>query len=127
MGTDTIPMVQKSFPDNRNWTMFAHLPNPMSVNHFICPGCGAEVRVGSNGCPRCTRQPKTKRKSSPKPWEQDEAHDGLDLDLPEDDTFDYDNFIAGEFGGQPKRSGKEWLWWVTAVALIIALFYVFVL
>jgi len=99
----------------------------MSVTHFICPGCGAEIRVGSKGCPKCTRQPKPKKKPTPKPWEQDEAHDGLDLDLPEDDTFDYDNFVAEEFGGAPKKSKIEWVWWVTGVVLLVVIFYVFVL
>ena len=107
--------------------MFALVPEPMSATHFICPGCGAEVRVGPKGCPQCNRQPKKKKRPSPKPWEQDEAHDGLDLDLPEDDTFDYDKFVAEEFGSQPKRSGKEWLWWTTAVISLIALVYYFVL
>ena len=103
------------------------LGKTMSVTHFICPGCGAEVRVGSKGCPKCTRQPKPKKKPAPKPWEQDEIHDGLDLDLPEDDPFDYDEFIDEEFGGGRKKSGKEILWLVTAIVLLAALFYVFVL
>jgi hypothetical protein len=99
----------------------------MSVTHFICPGCGAEVRIGSEGCPQCTRQPKPRTRRAPKPWEQDESHDGLDLDLPEDDTFDYDKFVSEEFGGPGRRSGREWLWWVTALILLAAVFYVFVL
>ena len=98
----------------------------MSATHYICPGCGDEVPVGPDGCPKCTRKPKAKakpkRKPAPKPWEQDEAHDGLDLDLPEDDTFDYDKFVADEFGGPRRRSKKEWLWWVTAIILLIVLY-----
>ena len=100
----------------------------MSVTHFICPGCGAEIRVGSKGCPKCTRQPKQKPKKipEPKPWEQDESHDGLDLDLPEDDTFDYDDFLVREFGTSGKRSGKQWLWWVTAAILLAVLAYLWI-
>mgnify|MGYP001819660418 CR=1 FL=1 len=98
----------------------------MTVTHFICPNCGAEVRIGSKGCPTCNRRPKTKSKAAAKPWEQDESHDGLDLDLPEDDDFDYESFIADEFGSAPKRSGREWIWWGTAVVLLAALLYYFV-
>ncbi len=98
----------------------------MSVTHFICPGCGAEIRVGSKGCPKCTRQPKPKKRPEPKPWEQDESHDGLNLDLPEDDTFDYDEFLANEFGAAGKMSGKKWLWWVTAAVLLIVLAYLWI-
>lgn len=98
----------------------------MSTTHFICPGCGAEIRVGSKGCPKCTKQPKPKKKPAKKSWHQDESHDGLNLDLPEDDTFDYEAFIAEEFGGQPKRSPKEWLWWGTALILLIVLFFLWV-
>ena len=101
----------------------------MNVTHFICPGCGAEIRVGSTGCPKCNRPPKRRKpeRRAPKPWEQDDALDGLDLDLPEDDTFDYDKFVAEEFGGPKQRSGREWLWWVTAIILLVALFYYFVI
>ena len=95
----------------------------MSVTHFICPGCGAEIRVDSQGCPKCTRIPEKKAKQ--KPWEQDADYDGLDLDLPEDDDFDYESFIADEFGSPPKRSKLDWLWWGTAVILIAALLYYF--
>ncbi|MFT4546134.1 MAG: hypothetical protein ACI8XO_000535 [Verrucomicrobiales bacterium] len=98
----------------------------MSETHFICPGCGAEIRVGPRGCPKCTRQPKPKKKPEPRAWEQDDIHDGLDLDLPEDDSFDYDKFVADEFGGPQKRSGKEWLWWVTGVILLSVLVYLWI-
>lgn len=99
----------------------------MSVTHFICPGCGAEVRIGTRGCPRCTRHPKRTPQPAQQPWEHDESYDALDLDLPEDDPFDYDEFVANEFGGPRKRSGREWLWWLTGIVLLIAIFYVFVL
>ena len=44
-------------------------PSPKDADWYACPGCGAEVRVGSRGCPQC----------SGKSWEQDEYLDGLDL------------------------------------------------
>ena len=99
----------------------------MNVTHFICPGCGAEVRAGPQGCPKCNKAARRRGPAEPKPWEQDELYDGLDLDFSDDDEFDYDRFIAEEFGGPPKRSRREWLWWATALVLLVALIYYFVL
>ena len=84
----------------------------MSETHFICPNCGKETPISPTGCPTCTRQPK----------KQSTVHDDINLDLPDDDLFDYDSFVADEFGSTPKRSAKEWLWWLTAVILLIALY-----
>ncbi len=80
----------------------------IKADYFICPDCGAEVRVGSRGCTRCDR----------KPWEQDEAYDGTGL--PEED-FDYESFLDEEFGGGKRRTGREWFWWGTAVVVLAAL------
>jgi hypothetical protein len=61
----------------------------MSDDYYICPRCGEEVKVGSKRCTTC---------DPPKPWEQGEHMDGVDIDVPEDDTFDYDQYIDEEFG-----------------------------
>lgn len=51
-----------------------------------------------------------------KSWEQDKAVDGLDLP---DDDFDYDDFVAREFGKFPhRRTGLKWYWWALAVVLL---------
>ena len=92
----------------------------VKVDFYICPQCGAEVRVGSKGCQKCASQRATKKWHAPPPpksWEQDEVCDGLDLP---DDEFDYEKFLEEEFGGPKRRSGREWLWWVVAVVLILA-------
>ena len=82
----------------------------------VCPGCGAEVPIGPRGCPKCTRPPKRRKRRS---WERGPAQDGLDL--PEDD-FDYDEFVAREFGKVPhRRIGIAWYWWMTAVVILILL------
>ena len=81
----------------------------MPDEFYICPACGDEVRVGSKSCPTC---------DPPKPWEQVEGHDGLDLDLPEDDTFDYDKFTDREFGHRPSL---PWVWVITAILTLLAL------
>jgi hypothetical protein len=58
-----------------------------------------------------------KRQHSSRSWEQSSRYDGLDLP---DDEFDYEDFVAREFGGDKRRllSGLKWYWWLTAVALI---------
>ena len=94
------------------------------TDHFICPGCGAEVRVGGAGCPKCNRPPKRRARKS---WEQDEVYDGLSLpDDPED--FDYRAFVEEEFeGGRKPHTLKEKIYWVAGVLLLAALIYLWVL
>ena len=95
----------------------------MGVDYYLCPGCDREVRVGSRGCPYC--HPPAKRRKRPKAtakrirrsWEGTAAGDGLDL--PDDDDFDYDDFIAREFGGKASRRHRlKWYWWLTGVLLL---------
>ena len=86
---------------------------------YQCPFCGGEAAVGSP-CPGCVRKQKRKRPPAPKdpkPWEQDEVHDGLDLP---DDGFDYDDFVAREFGHVPHRKlGVKWYWWALGCAMLV--------
>lgn len=85
------------------------------VLSYVCPFCGGEVRVGKP-CPGCMKKAK---KSVKKSWEQEKSKDGLDLP---DDDFDYDEFVAREFGKAPHRVlGLKWYWWVLAVALLVAM------
>jgi len=89
----------------------------MKPDTYLCPGCGDEVPIGPRGCPKCTRHPKPRGKSAPKPWERDKASDGLDLP---DEGFNYDDFVAREFGKAPhRRIGIAWYWWVTALVLLV--------
>ncbi|MCW1921055.1 hypothetical protein OKA05_00720 [Luteolibacter arcticus] len=98
---------------------------------YLCPGCDREVRVGSRGCPHCNadapgkrllrkkQRPKAaaKRARVRKSWEQDPSYDGLDLP---DEDFDYDDFVAREFGHKPHRKiGIKWYWWVTAIVVVV--------
>jgi hypothetical protein len=87
------------------------------VMSYVCPFCGCEVRVGKP-CPGCAKKVK---KSGKKPWEQDESKDGLDLP---DGDFNYEDFIAREFGKASHRVlGLKWYWWVLAVALLLAMIW----
>jgi hypothetical protein len=96
----------------------------MKADTYLCPGCDQEVAVGSRGCPRCNSPHKRRRRSKAaaggtRRRERDHSADGLDLP---DDDFDYDAFVAREFGLKPhRRIGIEWYWWVTALILVLVM------
>ena len=86
---------------------------------YVCPFCEAEVSVGKR-CPGCSKKNK-KPRARKKSWEQDSSADGLNL--PSDD-FDYDEFIAREFGKAPhQKTGMKWYWWLLAVVILSAMLY----
>jgi hypothetical protein len=94
----------------------------MKPDTYVCPGCDKEVAVGSRACPHC-HPPRKKRKpakTAAKPsWHQESTAEGLDLPLTDED-FDYDDFVAREFGGKPhQRIGIQWYWWATALVLLV--------
>ena len=87
------------------------------VMSYRCPYCDREVRVGEP-CPGCARSAEPARRAR-KSWEEDDAVDGLDLP---DDHFDYDAFVAREFGRAPhRRMGVKWYWWLLGVAALAAM------
>jgi hypothetical protein len=75
-----------------------------------CPACGEWVPRGAaacNDCGACTKSG----------WNGDTHADGLDLP---DDEFNYDDFVAREFGGQsPKQPLTTHLWWWVALVLLL--------
>ena len=73
-------------------------------------------------CPGCApRSRKRRQPPKPKPWEQDESADGLDLP---DDDFDYDEFVAREFGRAPHRKlGVAWWWWLLGIVALAAMIF----
>ncbi len=75
---------------------------------FPCPVCGQDVPLKAKACHHCGACEKSG-------WNPD-ATDGLDL--PGDD-FDYDKFTAEEFGTPRKVRGKELLWKIIAVVLVV--------
>jgi len=87
------------------------------VLNYLCPYCGSDVRVGEP-CPGCAKKAR-KKKTARKSWEQSKKHDGLDLP---DDNFDYDDFVAREFGKKPHHAlGLKWYWWALGVVVLAAL------
>lgn len=84
---------------------------------YTCPFCDSQVSVGKP-CPGCVKKsvPKASKKHS---WEHSKSQDGLDLP---DDEFDYDDFVAREFGKAPHRqTGIPWYWWVVAIILLVGM------
>jgi len=79
---------------------------------FECPVCGESVPRNAEACPECGACEKSG-------WSADAAYD----ELPDVD-FDYDRFIADEFGGARETTRKEKLWWLAAVVVVIALGWV---
>ena len=74
---------------------------------YICPFCDHEVRMGES-CKGCAK----KTKAAPTKSKRPQAHDNIyyHLDLP-DDKFDYDKFLAREFGRMPhKKTGVKCHW-----------------
>ncbi|MBI1902451.1 MAG: hypothetical protein HYS13_15220 [Planctomycetia bacterium] len=85
-------------------------------DYFLCPHCGAKVKVGSLSCRECGSDAETG-------WSE-----GADADLPtgygDNDEFDYDEFLENEFPDQapvsPAQSAKKWLWAALVIAVCIA-------
>lgn len=68
-----------------------------------CPGCGSDEKTG---------------------W-SDAAH-ADNLGIPDED-FNYDHFVKEEFAPRsPKPHGIHWVWWLTALLLVV-LFLIFCL
>ena len=91
----------------------------MTLDHYICPGCGREVRIGPAGCPHCPQPKRRKPKSPPtkRSWEQDPIYDTLELP---DNDFNYEEFVEREFGNKPHRKiGVAFRWWALGLGLIL--------
>ena len=79
----------------------------------VCPNCGADVPPKAKSCPECGADEKTG-------WSEEVHASGLGIE--EEKEFDYENFVKEEFGGgirSPKPHGISWLWWVTALVLLL--------
>jgi len=84
----------------------------------ICPNCGAEVPPRAKACPECGSDEQTG-------WSEKAATDHLDLP---DENFDYDDFVKREFGQKKSRTlPKGFIWWIVALALLIAFILPFIL
>jgi len=83
-----------------------------SKSTFPCPGCGEDVPATAKACPHCGACGKSG-------WNE-EASDCDGLDLPGED-FDYEKFTEEEFGRPRQRGGKELLFRIIGVILLIVM------
>lgn len=68
---------------------------------YACPFCDCEVRVGQP-CPGCAKKT---AKAEPQT----------------EDDFDYEDFVAREFGKAPHQVlGIKWYWWLLAIVVLMA-------
>ena len=82
----------------------------------VCPNCGAEVPRNAKACPECGSDEKTG-------WSETAYASGLGLP---DEEFDHDKFVEEEFGtARVKPHGILWLWWLTALLLVLAFLFFF--
>src|SRR5579862_1197739 len=88
----------------------------MSGDEFTCPVCGAEVPGNALACPECGADEKTG-------WSRDTIYDDTGIEDPHE--FDYEDWKRREVTKQgPKRTKKQWLWWVVGLFLLVVLFSV---
>jgi len=80
----------------------------------VCPVCGADVPPRANNCPECGADEETG-------WDTDaNTYDGVDL--PDDDDFDYDEFLEQEGfvkSARPKNIGV--VYWLAGIVLLAVL------
>lgn len=80
-----------------------------------CPHCGAILDPEQIACPDCGSCAETG-------WSAEARYQEADIPDP-DEEFNYDEFVAREFGGAPEsRAGqRHWIWFVVALLLIALL------
>jgi len=81
-----------------------------------CPVCGEWIPKGVAACDECGACEKSG-------WKSDaQTYDGLDLP---DDEFDYDEFVAREFGEKPTgvSGNTRSLWFWAGVVLLVVLLW----
>ena len=90
----------------------------MPDDEFICPNCGAEVPARAKACPECGADEKTG-------WSDKTIYDGTDIEDPGE--FDYEDWKRREVKGRsPRRTRKQWFWWVVAVLILALVLWLFV-
>jgi len=76
-----------------------------------CPNCGAELSPKDRACPECGSCEETG-------WSDHATEDRLGI--PSSD-FDYKDYLAREFGPEPRRRTFSVGWLVVAVVLVLVL------
>lgn len=91
----------------------------MATAPEICPNCGAEVPPNAKACPECGSCEETG-------WSESAYTSGLNL--PDDQEFNYNQYLEREFGTKKTvPHGISWFWWLVGVlllAVILAMIFV---
>ena len=76
----------------------------------VCPNCGAAVPRQAKACPGCGADETTG-------WSDSAYADKLGIP---DENFSYDEFVKAEFApARVKPRGLHWVWWFTALLLVL--------
>jgi hypothetical protein len=75
----------------------------------FCPNCAEAVPPGSLACPSCGSDHESG-------WKEEAAYSSAGI--PEDDDFNYDEYLEREFNRSPVPRGIKPIWWVTALILL---------
>jgi hypothetical protein len=78
-----------------------------------CPVCGEDVPSTAQACPGCGSCPESG-------WSEAAAHDSLDLP---DSEFDYESYLAREFGSPRAAQPKRPAGWIAAVVIVLLLIW----
>ena len=80
-----------------------------------CENCGEAIPQNAAACPGCGADEHTG-------WADSAYQDP-------DEEFDYDDFVAREFGEEKPNvmpKGLHWFWWLVGVGLVVALIWMWV-
>jgi len=79
-----------------------------------CPNCGAIVPRNAKACPECGADDTTG-------WSDSARADNLGIP---DEHFDYNRFVQEEFStARVKPERVHWVWWLTALVLILVFLF----
>jgi hypothetical protein len=80
-----------------------------------CPVCGEDVPPNAQACPECGSCHNSG-------WNENAAYDALNLPNPD---FDYDAYVAEEFGSNPPAQRAGPARWLVAAATLLLLIWFF--
>jgi hypothetical protein len=101
---------------------------PNEIQFTDCPNCGKRIRTDAPRCHRCGEVPvlafnRVRDVDGPEVSEDDasESHHAVRWGghRVEDDDFDYENFVADEFGETSTARARPWWWYVAWVVLLV--------